>query len=75
MDKNNKKEKRYVFSFVTVQQVGPDDWDRRQPMFICNEDITVKEVIEWSNAYCKDIKTLTLTVADTEIKEKKDYPF
>lgn len=69
------KEKKYVFSFITVKQVGPDDWDKRQPMFICNEDTTIKQAIEWSKNYCKDLKALTLTVCDTEIKKEEEDPF
>lgn len=68
------KEKKYVFSFITVEQVGPDDWDKKQPMFICDEDTTVKQAMEWSSAYYKNVKMLTLTLADTEIKKKEEYP-
>lgn len=65
------KEKIYIFSFVDFVQVSPDDFEKNQPMFVCDEDTTIKQAMEWARSYYKNIKVITLTLADTEIKEKQ----
>jgi len=65
----------YIASFKDSVQISPDDFDVSHRMLHCDENTTLKEVMDWAQKIHKEIKQLTINQPE-EIKEiSEDMPF
>lgn len=45
--------KEYLASYITVKQIGPDDWGKFQPSLKVTADTTIGDIVKWIQRYEK----------------------
>ena len=66
---------KYIAHYKDSVQISPDDFDVTTEMLECNEDTTLKEVMEWAKKRYKDRRTVTITQPEDLKKINNEPPF
>lgn len=65
---------KYIAHYKDSVQISPDNFDVFTEMLECDEETTLKEVMDWAQKRYKERRCFTITQPEN-LNEKKDMPF